>query len=105
MGGHVGMLLDHDGLPETPRLVEFQSFDAFGVPLTKRLPSSPTYAWRGGGGDNWRAGRSNKLCAGAQRTGPGTFVFQRMDTRCAWAHTATDSGCWSRPEDHAAAPP
>jgi len=78
MGGHVGILLDHDGLPETSRLAEFQSFDAFGAPLTKRLPSSPTYAWRGAEGSK-TDNAPNLVEMGARTYDPALGRFLQAD--------------------------
>ncbi len=47
MGGSVGLYIDDDGDPETDRMAVFQTFDAFGVNMTKPLLSTRAFAWRG----------------------------------------------------------
>jgi len=46
-GGNVGLLVDHDGDPSTPREFRSQRFDAFGNRTTPLAGGAGPFAWRG----------------------------------------------------------
>ncbi len=81
MGGHTGLLLDHDADLSTPSQASFSVYDAFGNGMSPGSPSglAGSFAWRGGEG-SVRDAAPNLVYMQARHYDPTIGRFLQPDT-------------------------
>jgi RHS repeat-associated protein len=79
MGGHAGMLVDHDSDPRSSRMLQSQVFDAFGNRQAGSIDAAAEYAWRGTEGSETDAG-PNLVLMQARHYDPELGRFLQEDT-------------------------